>query len=237
MSISVLDRNTRITGLRTSFRKAVGGPECELVDWFLGQNPFPVPRGCRGTIFREPRLESGFPDLVAVIWHEKTVKEWSRERANLNASDIRVLHLLAQRGQCTKRELSVIFTDRLTIRLERLEAAGTVRKTKTHWRSRPLSQIFAVRRIIAFEAKLNQWGAVLNQANLNTWFASESYVLIPRLPRSQSFTDLAKSLGIGIWTRDVGQVHAADVDSETLPRSYASWLFNEWVWQASPQSA
>lgn len=232
MSVSILDEHSRISGLGASFRRQTGGPECELVDWFLGQNPIPAPRGCRTTMFREPRLESGFPDLVAVIWHQKTANNWCEARAELTAADIRVLHYLAHHGPCTQEELSAIFVERLPSRLERLLDAETVRRTSSRWYARPLSQIFAVRRLVAVEAKLSQWTAVLEQAQLNTWFASESYVLIPKLPRAESFSDSARLHGIGIWTQEHGEVHSASHLGERLPRSYASWLFNEWVWQA-----
>ena len=234
MTLSILDDSSskHCLGLGAAFRKQVPGPEIDLIDWFLEQQPIRVPRGCRGTIFREPRLESGFPDLVAVIWHINTARQWSPERASLTPADVRVLHHLAHRGPCTEGDLSVLFTDRLRSRLERLEMANTVRRTKTHWHARPLSQTFAVRQIIAFEAKLSKWSAVLEQAYLNTWFASESYVLIPKLPRSSSFEQSARSRGIGIWTKQHGKVSSAAGEANATPRSYASWLFNEWVWRA-----
>ena len=72
MTPSILDSNSETKGLGVSFRKNVPGPEHELLDWFLEQQPIRAPRGCRATFFREPRLESGFPDLVAVIWHVNT---------------------------------------------------------------------------------------------------------------------------------------------------------------------
>ena len=233
MSVSILDQNSRIHGLRTSFRKHTDGPERELVNWFLEQDAIRTPRGCRTTLFREPRLESGFPDLVAVTWHERTASEWSDARAELTSAEIRVLHYLAHHGPCTEEELSAIFVNRLSLRLDRLLDAETVRRTSSRWVARPLSKIFAVRRLVAIEAKLSQWADVLQQAHLNTWFATESYVLIPKLPRSESFSDSARSQGIGIWTKEHGEVFSASHHGNALPRSYASWLFNEWVWQAA----
>lgn len=233
MNVALLDNNSRIDGLSASFRQHAGGAECKLIDWFLEQDAIRPPRGCRTTLFREPRLESGFPDLVAVIWHEATAREWSDARASLTSAEMRILHFLVHRGPCTEAELSAIFVRQLSSRLERLLDAATVRRTRSHWIARPLSKIFAVRRLVAIEAKLSRWTDVLQQAQLNTWFASESYVLVPKLPKSESFYDSARSHGIGIWTQESGEVYSAAQDATGLPRSYASWLFNEWAWQAA----
>ncbi len=232
MTVSVLDCNSRVPDGGPSFRKATGGPECELVDWFLDQDAIGVPRGCSVTVFREPRLESGFPDLVAVVWNEKTANSWCDERSALASADIRVLHYLAQQGPSTLDELSCVFDSRLASRLQRLERAETILRSQNHWRARPLTRTFAVQRIVAFEAKLSQWTSVLHQAFLNTWFASESYVLIPHLPKSATFEETALSRGLGIWTREQGEVQSPSLYPESSPRSYASWLFNEWVWRA-----
>lgn len=233
MSVEVLDRNSRVAGLSATFRKPVGGPECELVDWFLQQDIVNVPRGCRVTVFREPRLESGFPDLVVVIWNERVANKWNKERALLSPADIRILHYLAQQGPKSEVELSAIFSNRLHDRLRRLELAGSIRSTKNLWHACSLAKNYAVRRIVAVEAKLSRWSEVLEQAHLNTWFASESYVLIPQLPRSEVFSESARMHGIGIWTKDEGRVRPARKGCGHLPLSYASWLFNEWVWQAA----
>lgn len=233
MDITVLDNNSKIDGLSASFRQNVDGPEGELIDWFLRQNAIRTPRGCRTTLVREPRLESGFPDLVVVIWHQATAESWSNERATLSSAEIRVLHFLAQNGPTTEKQLSSIFVRDLSSRLECLLDAGTVHRTRSHWVARPLSKIFAIRRLIAIEAKLSQWAEVLQQAQLNTWFATESYVLIPKLPKNVGFSHIARSSGIGVWTKDQGEVYSAPTNGDCLPRSYASWMFNEWVWQAA----
>jgi hypothetical protein len=107
-----------------------------------------------------------------------------------------------------------------------------VRRIRNSWVARPLSHSFAVRRIIAVEAKVAEWAAALDQASLNTWFASESYVLVPHVPRGERLLAAAKSLGVGVWARNSKAKYAVSTSSANLPRSYASWLFNEWVWRA-----
>src|SRR6266545_1584632 len=45
----------------TRFRNRRSGPESDLVDRFVDALPLGTPRDCRTTLFREPRLLSGFP--------------------------------------------------------------------------------------------------------------------------------------------------------------------------------
>ena len=58
-----------------SFRKGKAGPEQELLDWFLQQKLISIPRGHNVSIFREPRLPSGFPDLVIVVWNVSVARQ------------------------------------------------------------------------------------------------------------------------------------------------------------------
>lgn len=88
--------SSRTPGL--SFRKGKDGPEQKLLDWFLEQDIISVPRGHKVTVFREPRLPSGFPDLVIVIWKESVARQWTSARASLTASDLRVMHFLECEG-------------------------------------------------------------------------------------------------------------------------------------------
>ncbi len=213
------------------FRRLQVGPEQELVNWFLQELPFSPPAGCRTTVFREPRLESGFPDVVVVIWRPETTLRWADQRRELTTRDIRVLHHLALRGPSTLEELSEPFAGGLVRCLERLESAATIRRIGKRYSARSLSRTFAVQRIIAFEAKVRGWNGVLAQASLNTWFASHSFVLIPDSPRVEDFAQAALLRGVGVWTQDHGCVSQPAEDIGRLPLSYASWLFNEWVWR------
>jgi hypothetical protein len=208
------------------------GPESELVDWFLEECPFRIPRGCRATLFREPRLMSGFPDLVLVYWSERAIEQWNEDRAHLRDSELRLLHYLVQHGHSSKENIEKVFSTDVDERLDRLQAAGLLRRVGNGWKPRALSKCYAVREIIAIEAKMSDWTTVLQQAYLNTWFASQSYILVPNIPRGARFLDQAASLNIGVWSRLEGcQIKPSPVSSQ-LPISYASWLFNEWVWKA-----
>jgi len=232
MSSVVIDASTEMPPFGVRFRRPVGGPERELVDWFLDRQPIRVPRHHRLTIFVEPKLESGFPDLVAVIWLLAATRRWNPLRASLEPSDIRLMHYIFQEGPSPNAKLTDAHGPKVSSGLKRLEASEMIRYTGRNWVSRPLPEIFAVRQIISIEAKVREWDVALEQAHLNTWFASESFVLVPRIPRGAQLLDVAAAMGIGVWAMNKGLVGQPSMEMRRLPRSYASWLFNEWAWRA-----
>lgn len=230
--IEFVDSDSAPGRLGTTFRRARPGPELDLVDAFLDSMPLEIPRGCQATVFREPRIESGFPDLVIVVWRVAAARKWDEERAQLQPQDLRLMHYLHQAGgKVPDGELSEFFLRPVPI-LERLQRAGMVRRLKQGWSARALSWAFAAKKIIAVEAKIDKWAEVMDQAVLNTWFASSSYVLIPR-PPSQQLRDVAKTFGIGICSMSGSEVEEISFPPEELPKSYASWTFNDMAWRAS----
>ena len=200
------------------------------INWFLSELPIKITAGCDVVVFREPRLPSGFPDLVIVSWDSKKAARWSQERASLAPVDLQLAHYIYLTGPSTQQKLQKVFAKSIGKSIERLTAAGVLRAKGAKWLLEPLSSIFAAREIIAVEAKMNKWKAALMQAELNTWFASSSYVLVPHVPRRSSLLERAKQLGIGVSTKNRTTVEPIKADH--LPRSYMSWLFNEWAWRA-----
>lgn len=231
MPIALVDSDSKHTRLGAGFRRKRPGPELDLVDGFLEAMPLQVPRGCRVTVFREPRIESGFPDLVIVVWREATTRRWKEERTSLKPQDMRIMHFLHRARKATSKDLASCFRG-TTASLERLHNAEVVRQVGRAWVPRALSWSFAARKIIAVEAKIGKWADALDQAVLNTWFASKSYILIPNSPPDR-LLEVANRLGIGIISMN-GEV-ADEIASPVgeLPRSYVSWMFNDWAWRAS----
>lgn len=165
-----------------NFRKSRSGPEEDLILRFLSKLTIKSEPGIQLTIFKEPWLESGSPDLVGVFWHLPTVEKWSCNRANLQRLDFRVLHQLAYWGEADATAIQELFGRRSSASLDRLQAASMV--TVQHGKATvcPLHTVYAVRHIFAIEAKIRDWRNALRQAFLNRWFASSSHVLLPRMP-------------------------------------------------------
>lgn len=221
-------------GLGLRFRGPVAGPEQVLVETFLSTATIRLLPGRSLTVFAEPAMDTGFPDLVAVVWRRESARGWSAERERLRAMDLRLLHLLATRGAMELSFLHTVFQRGLNAMLTRLEEADLVTVGKDTCRARSISSIFAVERIIAIEAKVSATQRALEQACANTWFSSESHALLPRPRAGARLMGVAASLGVGLlgFEEDrVEKVCAASV--RAVPLSYGSWLFNEWTWRVA----
>lgn len=184
------------------------------------------------TVFQEPRLTSGIPDLVAALWDEPTAMRWAAARAPLPNEAVRLAHLMLLLGAQTADHLTAIFQRRVDKLLENLLTAEIVKERKGKWSVVPPRTSFAVRRLIAFEAKISDWRGAIEQAAVNRWFACETYVLFPRLPRGEETLAAAARANVGVWI--VGQrrpLLPSWIETGSQPLSYASWLFNEWVWR------
>lgn len=233
MALTVISANSG-SEIGVSCRKNRLGPENTLIERLLENVYTEVPEGYRITIFREPQLQSGFPDLVFVILDETVTEKWNIKRMDLKSEDIQLMHYLIQVKQCMPCELQQVFPKRLKLKksLARLEAAEMIECVGEHWVPMPLSEMFAATQIIAIEAKMTQWHIAIEQAFLNTWFASASYVLVPQIPKREYLLKKADAAGISICTQEI---ELSDILTEKIsqPRSYASWLFNEWSWRAS----
>ena len=208
------------------------GPESELVRCFLDDAPWDVPLGSHLTVFEQPKLDTGFPDVVFVLWDTGTTITWSDQRLAVTQAEIRLVHHLVTTGATKLDELQAMFGRWVIDSIERLLAAQMIYCENGRWRARRLETIFAVQQIIAFEAKIDAPSQALEQASRNRWFASHSYILVPNKPRDSRSIRKANQFGVGVWSFhcDSWFCHVPSA-VEAIPRSYASWLFNEWVWR------
>ncbi|HEY2786038.1 MAG TPA: hypothetical protein VGJ05_13805, partial [Fimbriiglobus sp.] len=182
-SVQIIDKYSCRAKNGPAYRTPTAGPELNLVAEYVRSRLPSPPRGQALTVFLEPEIESGFPDAVAVYWLVSTAQRWSPERTRLTPIDIRIAHFLATMGRSTRDFLCNFFFSGLGKSLERLVTAGMVRRSGQYWLLRPLHCIYAVRRLVAIEAKVSHWRGGLMQAAQNRWFASESYLLLPEMPK------------------------------------------------------
>lgn len=237
MQVTLIDKENGSICPGMSFRRNRPGPEQQLVTRFLETLQIKAPKGCEVTVFREPRIEAAYPDLVIVVWHAATAQKWNSYRAKLTKFDIRIMHFLSDSGPVSIEQLQKVFTTKVSNSLLRLHAAEMVYQDGIYWRTMPIAKCFAARHIIAMEAKISEWQEALEQAYINTWFASASYLIVPPLSPKSKLIERAKALGVGIQEVSTLDFDTCQIPSERLPISYASWLFNEWVWRVAQQSS
>jgi len=216
-------------------RPTRSGPESELTSEFIEKTMLILrDRKRHYALFCEPQLESGFPDIVIVSYNPYVLDEWQNGRNGLTTLDLKILHHLHFVGgadaERIERQLGV--DSRSLVRsLERLLGASLIRWYAKQWMPRSLKTRYAVRSIAAIESKIKNWVSAFQQAELNRWFASESYVLSPVLHPQRKVLKKSESLGVGIYSMPAGS-HVKKLKTSKcgkLPSSYASWLFNEWI--------
>lgn len=235
-SVSVIGGAHRglLGAIRLSSRVPLDGAETELIDCFLARGIRKGGHGTRITAFVEPRLASGFPDIVIAYWRPRVFEAWDVHRSSLGVDDVRILHFLHGVRSADMETLCRMLDPkrkRVAESLKRLHLAKLVRFRGGLWVPRALDRVFGIRDLIAVEAKVRDWRRALEQARLNRWFASVSCVLMPTSSVHEAVIDQATAYGVGVIGRD-GNGHLDELlepAADEIPRSYGSWLFNEWV--------
>jgi len=215
-------------------RNGTSGPEADLVDEFKRYIP-----GCfrwrRGdvAIFHEPRLETGFPDLVVVQYLPQAFNNWPIARSKLGTLEIKIMQHLIHKKAADLNELVVsigIDSSRLIKILEKLVDAKMVNLIRKKWKPLSLSKIFGVQTIVSIEAKIKNWSEAFQQASLNHWFSSESYILSPIEKPRPRVIKRSKKIGVGVLLLNGTRVRRPmKALKHRIPASYGSWMFNEWI--------
>ncbi len=184
-------------------------------------------------LFVEPKLESGFPDIVFAHYAPSFAdSSWTEARGELNTGDLKVLSFLIQTGGSSGA--NVVSKLRLpecqALRsLEKLLDSKWISRADRRWMPSGLRRNFGLNKLVAVEAKINAIGKVTAQAMANVWFASHSYALTDTLKPRQTTLDSLSKLGVGLYCKGKVFRKALDSRERPLPSSYASLLFNEWV--------
>lgn len=236
-SYTLVDSQFDFRDIGLNLRRSRSGPEEDFIRSFLAKLRRTIQPDLQLTIFKEPHLETGSPDLVGVLWHLPTAERWNENRLSLQTSDFRVMHQLAHSGSIDTSSIETLFGNRAADSIERLKAAAMISDNRGVISTCPLDGLYAVRHIFAIEAKISAWRIALRQAFLNRWFATSSHVLLPRMPANSSMLSEARSLGVSVWSPDVTKLTLKVPSTTSSPVSYASWLFNEWAWKVWTKSS
>jgi len=206
------------------------GPELDLVNVVL-RSGLPSKGRLQPVVFQEPEMPTGFPDIVAV-YAARELAGWSDARLAFSNRHIRVLHHLYLSGGNSIAQLAEHLGStgkHMRLLVDDLNNACVVNLRGDYVTSRSLSQIFSARRIVAIEAKIDDWRRAIEQAIGNTWFASHSYILMPAHSRMKFVQEEARAFGVGVLIFDGEEAQVLlEAKENPIPASYGSWLLNEW---------
>lgn len=212
------------------------GPELDLIDRALSCG---LPIGYRGEkiLLREPELPTGRPDVVVIFPRTQA----SLPRTPLDTQHLKVLHEIWASSGLHESALQIalgLTSRKLSNILSKLEQAEVIIRRGNFISSRSIDSVFGIRGIIAIEAKIKNWKAAIRQARTNLWFASESYILLPKRRDWGELVRHARRSGIGILCQIEEEVRqVAPALRAQIPSSYGSWLFTELVNRWSAENA
>ena len=231
--VMIINNSRPNIGLYT--RLATLGDEYELVGQFIEYYCNIFTRNNKKTqlaVFVEPRIDSGFPDVVFASYLPSITDNWSDKREALDVFDLKLLSYLciAEESVGAKIISTLGFPEKQTLAsLEKLMDAKLISYRGRSWRVRELRDVFSLTKLIAVEAKLNDINKVVEQTHLNTRFASHSYALTNSAHPQGATVKKFKRFGLGLYGKDSQFRRLIEAKSFSLPSSYLSFQFNEWI--------
>lgn len=211
------------------------GSEYELVEQFIEYYRNTFIRNNKKTqlaVFVEPRIDSGFPDVVFASYLPSITDNWSEKREALGVFDLKLLsYLCTTKDAVGAKIISTLgFPEKQTLTsLEKLMDANLISYRCRSWRVRGLREVFSLTKLIAVEAKLNDINKVFEQTHLNTRYASQSYALINSAHPQGTTVKTFKRFGLGLYGKDKQFRCIIEAKPSSLPSSYLSFQFNEWI--------
>lgn len=231
-NILLINKTNNNIGLKS--RVARNGPELDMVHEFIDTTSknFNNKKN-KLAIFVEPMVDTAYPDIVLAEYNPKVLDNWDDLRSHIEITDIKIFeNIRNMRGA----NISSIFKKThfsyktISQAIERLYDAKLIDRKNGKWVSKQLKEIYSIQRLVSVEAKIGQLNTLLRQADINKWFASESYALSPTKKPQKTTIERFKNYGIGLCTLNDGKIIEFNkAEKQKLPTSYMSWMFNEWV--------
>ena len=208
----MFDHNIKDIGLYT--RPSTQGDELDLVEDFIEyyiHNFLKSNKTNNLAIFVEPKVASGFPDIVFASYSPKILENWSEQRENLETNDLKVLSQLLMTKGSTGSEL---------ITRLKMPEKDTIQA---------IEKIYNIKKLISVEAKMTDIKKVAEQSLINTWFASQSYALTSTSNPQSSTIKKFERQGTGLYCKKRSFRKIVEAKKLASPSSYQSLQFNEWI--------
>lgn len=223
-----------VVDINIKFRTKTEGPELNLVYNFIDNISSSFKHKTNNlAIFIEPLVDTTYPDIVFVEYSPKYIDKWNDSRNKLEKNDIKLLSIIKQFESISSSSLynrTKIEHKNLLLSLEKLLDSDLIRRKNEKWMIRPTKEIFYTKKITSVEAKINQLDNLLQQADINNWFSSESYALSSVKNPQKKTIEKFINYGIGLYSMHDNKLsELTKAKKQSIPNNYASWMFNEWL--------
>lgn len=220
--------------INIKFRTKTEGPELNLVYNFIDNISSSFKHKTNNlAIFIEPLVDTTYPDIVFVEYSPKYIDKWNDSRNKLEKNDIKLLSIIKQFESISSSSLynrTKIEHKNLLLSLEKLLDSDLIRRKNEKWMIKPTKEIFYTKKITSVEAKINQLDNLLQQADINNWFSSESYALSSVKNPQKKTIEKFINYGIGLYSMHDNKLsELTKAKKQSIPNNYASWMFNEWL--------
>lgn len=181
-------------------------------------------------VFIEPMLPTGYPDCVVVEYDAKAYDHNTR-CVKLSELDRKIRFVLMMSGGKTLSELSSLsgYSEQiLQESLCLLREAGLARCANGAWHS--VKKRNGIKKVTAIEAKLTGWRRAVEQAVIDSTFANETYILMPRATKQAM--EYAAQSGVGIYCQPSKKTFSKALDAPLDAYgvlSYIGLYFDEWI--------
>lgn len=231
-SVNVVSAETKPAVI--PMRKSTPGPEIEIVKIFIKE--YMMLAKARSwkhdvLILVEPRVGSGYPDLVIAHYAPDMISGARKPLQKLARDDFKILAYLMNSGassvDCISSELGYPAAS-VEGGIRRLGNRGLLHESRIGWKAAQKSSFFAIERLIAVEAKVHDTSEALAQAFANTRFASLSYSLLGTSSMSERLKGKYEKLGVGAVTIDPYCVMVPP-QKRSVPINSTTLMINEWI--------
>ena len=184
-------------------------------------------------IFLEPMVDTGYPDIVIVKYHNPADVTWQPSGTRLSKNHYKVLSAIDRQGKVSFSELASLLgyeERKLRTIVNRLNREGLIRTDGELIKRKKYAEYYCVTSIVTIEAKVSKWAEAIDQAILNTRFSTQSYILMHTDRCSETMRQRCDDFGIGIYISNKSQTkRLLTAKKSKNHNSYISFLFNELV--------
>ena len=216
-------------------RTTTKGRELDMVYEYLQflEEYYSKRKNKKAAVFIEPLIDSGYPDIVIAEYHESNYDIWNDSRFKLSNKDLKILYHIQINKCINEKDMHSILgysQHDIDSALSRLIECDLIRYYKSGTiRNISINKYCRITKLIAIEAKIDKWKSAIMQAENNTWFSTESYILLNRNGCKSIVQEMCREYGIGIILVNKGVDCILKSEKRNFPVSHASLLFNEYI--------